>query len=88
MAWKITWFNRAVFDGERARPVASTDWYSSGAETKKLHAFRMLDDDGMVYFEGVTTRDHSFCPLDDFGRPDSGCTEIQYKNVDGKWETL
>ena len=52
------------------------------------HKFRMLDDDGMLYYEGCSDDDSSFDPLDDFGTPNAGCTEIQYKNITGKWSTL
>ena len=44
--------------------------------------FRMLDDDGELYYEGriVTARDDDdlFGPLYDFGAPNAGCTEILY----------
>ena len=50
------------------------------------HFFRMLDDDGFVYFMGYCKNDSSFAPLDDYGT-EYGCTEIQYK-VDRKWTTL
>lgn len=57
--------------------------------------FRMYDDDGELYYEGrIITNDDGgseidFCPLDDFGMPNSGCTRIDYLGSDGKtWETL
>lgn len=50
------------------------------------HKFRMLDDDGEVYYEGFCNRE-SFQPLDDFGMPNAGCTMIEYQN-NGKWELL
>lgn len=52
--------------------------------------FRMLDDDGELYYEGLIVGDYDgFEPLDDFGAPNAGCTTIQYKNeVSGKWEDL
>jgi len=56
--------------------------------------FRMLDDDGNLYYEGRLLGDPAagvsgFEPLDDFGAPNAGCTSIQYRNADtGKWETL
>ena len=52
------------------------------------HKFRMLDDDGELYYEGYSDDDSSFDPLDDFGTPNAGCTEIQYKDEKGKWSTL
>lgn len=50
--------------------------------------FRMLDDDGEVYYEGILAGDaEGFEPLDDLGRPDAGCTIIQFME-DGVWKTL
>ena len=52
--------------------------------------FRLLDDDGEVYAEGLYVGDDSedsFAPLDDWGMPAWGCTEIQYKRGEA-WETL
>lgn len=54
--------------------------------------FRMLDDDGEVYYVGYLVaedwggEDH-FGPLDDFGMPNAGCTEIQFLCDDG-WKSL
>ena len=50
----------------------------------------MFDDDGELYFEGRSNdcdSERAFAPLDDFGMPDSGCTDIQYIH-NGKWESL
>jgi hypothetical protein len=52
--------------------------------------FRMFDDDGELYYEGMAEQDNEssgFEPLDDFGMPNAGCTEIQYFEK-GKWNTL
>jgi hypothetical protein len=57
--------------------------------------FRMLDDDGEIYYLGRilgggadANDDAAFGPLTDFGMPDSGCTDIQYQDVRGKWVSL
>lgn len=59
---------------------------------KRGKVFRMLDDDNAVHFHGKCLTDfgeEAFCPLDDLGRPDTGCTDIQYKNEKtGEWESL
>ena len=52
---------------------------------------RLLDDDGNVYFEGISqdiyeAGDTAFAPLDDFG-PWHGVTELQYFEA-GSWNTL
>jgi len=54
---------------------------------KLSYRFRLLDDDGEIYYEGLSDNDSDFSPLDDFGEPDAGCTEIQYFNA-GIWEVL
>jgi hypothetical protein len=54
-------------------------------------AFRLNDDDGELYYEGVylgPDDENLFAPLDDFGMPNAGCTSIQYRNALGAWETL
>lgn len=50
--------------------------------------FKMLDDDGVWYYEGRYVGDGSqFEPLDDFGTPDSGCTSIEYFE-NGTWHQI
>ena len=56
--------------------------------------FQMFDDDGNLYYEGriwcapgEEDGEALFSPLDDFGMPNAGCTEIHYLE-DGKWEPL
>jgi hypothetical protein len=54
------------------------------------YRFRLYDDDGVAYFEGYSSTqdtERAFDPLDDYGTPDSGCTEIRYCRA-GKWVTL
>ena len=52
--------------------------------------FRLLDADGELYYTGsaILPEDASgFEPLEDFGTPNAGCTEIQlFEN--GRWNTL
>lgn len=43
--------------------------------------FRMYDDDGALYYTGRylgPDDDGMFGPLDDFGKPNAGCTDIHY----------
>ena len=52
--------------------------------------FRMFDDDGAMYAQGLylgPDDERMFAPLDGFGTPSLGCTEIQYVGPKG-WETL
>jgi hypothetical protein len=50
----------------------------------------MMDDDGNIYYGGlIQGADYQgFEPLDDFGAPNAGATEIHYINADGGWEQL
>lgn len=56
--------------------------------------FRMFDDDGDLYYSGriITPADEEggemdFAPLDDFGQPNAGATEIRYLEA-GRWVEL
>lgn len=60
-------------------------------------AFRMLDDDEIVYYHGRFIDDADaedyrgeteFQPLDCYGTPNAGAVTIQYRNESGTWETL
>ena len=48
--------------------------------------FRLRDDDRITYYEGWLVGTDPFAPLDDFGEPGAGCTEVQLKEGD-EWET-
>ena len=82
--WLITVdvINREHPEDMRKMPIESD---TSVKDTP--YKFRLLDDDGEVYYYGVSSNSSSFAPLDDFGMPNDGCTEIQYKK-NGVWETL
>ena len=49
-------------------------------------AFRMLDDDREDYYYGLSTKEN-FDPLDNFGTPNAGCTQIEYWKDHG-WKGL
>ena len=54
------------------------------------HQFRLHDDDGELYYEGLSDdadSENAFDPLDDFGIGYAGCTEIRYLR-NGNWESL
>lgn len=60
-------------------------------ENPEAEKFRMLDDDGELYYEGFMLHGEEstgFEPLEDFGMPNAGCTEIRYKDKDGNWKGL
>ena len=75
----------------------------NAADFPEVEWFRMYDDDGELYYTGVRTgesddsgygSEHGFEPLDDYGTPNAGCTEIRYLNLakstadKEEWETL
>jgi hypothetical protein len=52
--------------------------------------FLIYDDDGNLYYEGNSDDSESeaaFAPLDDYGMPNAGATEIRY-NRNGVFESL
>lgn len=90
--WKIT---KNIIDADEPHPILPRSHnYQEWAFTHQPRTkFRLLDDDGEVYFEGLITdealngsEDWAFEPLDTLGRG-YGCTEMQYRKG-GKWETL
>ena len=81
--------------------IITRDYIDNGAETgltgprnKSRHTaneteFRMYDDDGELYYAGKIWGDFDgFEPLDDFGTPSSGCTEIKLRDSDGIFRTV
>ena len=75
--------------GPRNMPAELDDRLRTGEGV----AFRLLDDDGEIYYHGrlITTDpggEDEFGPLNDFGTPNAGATDIQYRNPVGQWESL
>jgi hypothetical protein len=87
MMWKIT---KNVLDGPNGELVTCGNFDESVPLPQK---FRLLDDDGEVYYEGLMEDvnkyggDLPFAPLDDYGMGNAGCTELQFFE-DGKWKSL
>lgn len=64
-----------------------SDYDGDGSDC--IYPFTMHDDDGYLYYIGRSNRYGSMLPLDNFGRPNAGATEIRYwSNANNKWETL
>ena len=88
--WIITHDFLASEDEEsNAVGVASCDYEESKRESLR-YKFRLHDDDGELYYEGLADDPNSedaFGPLDDFGKGSAGCTDIYYLR-NGKWESL
>ena len=61
-------------------------------------AFRMLDDDGVVYYHGRMLEDDreqtwdatewEFQPLFCYGTPNAGAVTIQYRDESGAWRSI
>lgn len=88
--FKVTGWNRSVFEGEKFNTsVREVQYDDCEAETDELiYRFRCCDDDGITYFWGTCNNDSSFAPLDCLGAS-YGCTYIEYKNPKtGEYEML
>jgi hypothetical protein len=99
MTWKIT--NDVYADPQRKKGTLSNAVGLMGPRNCKVlqdkdmpFEFRMYDDDGLIYYEGITDKDPMdsdeedvFAPLNDFGTPNAGATRIEYK-IGGKWVTV
>jgi hypothetical protein len=78
--------------GPPVRPVQSRDFDEAKAKAVPMWTFRMYDADGNLYYEGRSddcTSERAFDPLEDYGKPNAGATDIYYLNEKaGKWEML
>ena len=77
--WTIT--NDLVDDGKKVGTSSCN--FDEAKATLLSHRFRLLDDDGEVYYEGLSDdcdSEGAFAPLDDFGQSYAGCTEIHYSD--------
>lgn len=57
---------------------------------KLIHRFRLYDDDGVLYFSGLSSdkdSEKAFAPLD-YCMDSYGCTRIDYLQDNDNWETL
>ena len=86
--WVITQDHDVCNDSPNATPEQVAQLKKDGFTAH----FKMYDDDGILYYSGYgkpLTDVEGFEPLDDYGMPNAGCTEIKYRDsVTGKYETL
>lgn len=78
--------------------VSRRDVERLNAKPREGIAFKLYDDDGVLYYEGrrleesdcdeLYDAEPELAPLDCFGMPDSGCTEQRERDADGQWEAL
>jgi len=74
--WVIT--KDIVCDGDDKGIIGPSGCNLSKEEITKGERFTMYDDDGECYYEGYIVGDYTGLePLDDFGMPNAGCTEIK-----------
>lgn len=78
-------------NGNAVSIIGPRSYKGDGTELK--NRFRMLDDDGELYYEGrcdTADDDNALGPLDDFGTPNAGATTIQYWTAGkgGGWKNL
>lgn len=89
--WTPGQTNEAGVRGPRNIP---DDIAAELSSRRKGRKFRMYDADGELYYSGrIITHDEpgtlaDFSPLDDFGKPNAGCTEIRYQDEQGNWIEL
>ena len=90
-AWTIT--KDKVEDGLHVGTEGPSDAPDTFGDDWHFRKFRMYDDDGELYYEGVLcaadpdSEEAAFGPLDDFGTPNAGCTRIDHFNG-REWETI
>lgn len=82
------WPGDAGTCGPRDAPAAYLE--ALRADHEAGAAFRMYDDDGELYYSGrrlpvYGDEEADFGPLEDFGAPNAGATEIHYRDERGAW---
>lgn len=85
--WMIT-HDYTEFDKSDVGTIGSSGTkFSKSSQILKGKAFKMKDGDGNIVYRGRMIGNYNFDgfePLDDFGTPNAGCTEIWYYE-NGKW---
>ena len=74
MAFVITHINFPELKEFEKKPLGNDEAVKN---EKHQFKFKLFDDDGIPYFEGLSSIINSFEPLDNFGKS-YGCTEIHY----------
>ena len=90
--WMLTRDFISTDDPEGQRVSVCSLNFSESHVQHLTHRFRLLDDDGQVYGEGVANScddEKAFGPLDDFGEGAWGCTAVEYwSETRQQWERL
>jgi hypothetical protein len=95
MASQYAWLiDESSLDGDKPfKPVigprGANDELLARLRAGEGEPFRIYDDDEEEYYRGRIIGDYSgFEPLDDYGMPNAGATEIRYRSQSGAWEIL
>jgi hypothetical protein len=90
--WMLTRDFVSTDDPEGRRVSVCSLNFSESHVHHLTHRFRLLDDDGLIYGEGVANScddEKAFGPLDDFGEGAWGCAAIEYwSETRQQWERL
>ena len=76
----------AVDTGSSRWEEEAKEWWNNYKDHLPVR-FKMYDDDGELYYEGRMEIE-DFHPLDDFGMPNSGCTELWYSKNNQAFKLL
>ena len=92
--WKIT-KDKINSSAESEVGRTSHDWNDEREKRNEMTCFRLLDDDGVVYFHGVMPTDDAMGDEETCGAPLNwamsayGCTLLQhYSKHSRKWEDV
>jgi len=87
MAWKITvdHISDPAWPAETSR-VGRGNYPKGVRDSMMKHKWRAFDADGELYYEGISSDDSDFAPLD-FATADAGATVLKYK-VGNAWKEL
>lgn len=89
--WVIDQVNPELFEDDEIGTLGPKDITAEAQELLSEQSgekFKMFDDDGEWYYTGRIVGEYDgFEPLEDFGIPNAGATNIEYM-VDGLWRTL
>lgn len=88
--WKIIDYNPELFEDDclAMGPATISPKLEKTLKSGIGVPFKMFDDDGEWYFDGIIAGIYDGLePLDDFGMPYAGATEIRFRK-NGSWEAI
>lgn len=87
--WEITWAMDGLKNEIGFNSHGLTDIELDKVDHYHFEPFIMEDCDGEVYYRGkIAGEFDGFEPLDDFGMPNAGCTDIKYWDEKNGYTTL